>query len=365
MKAIKCEMCSSTDVVKDGEFYVCQSCGTKYSVEAAKKLMVEVEEKENVKLNNLYQRARKSLEVNDLAHAAEYYKQILDEKPNDWEAYFYSYLGEFSTFTNAQASSVALKLGDTIPSAYDMAIENCDHTEAESRIKTISEQSSARILAIASTAYSLLKQHEGGGLGPAGSVHCKLYNQLRPTALNTIVACVDALGKLDSKVESIYNSETEIDKQVLVDSMLTIRRIRYNIADHKYSPSAGLTEKFIKQDFIQKFAQAIKDLDPSFEMPVVNQQPAKKSGCYVATCVYGSYDCPQVWTLRRYRDDTLASTWHGRAFIRTYYAVSPTLVKWFGHTKWFKKMWQGKLDRMVKNLTDKGVENTPYQDKQW
>lgn len=25
---------------------------------------------------------------------------------------------------------------------------------------------------------------------------------------------------------------------------------------------------------------------------------AEKNGCYIATCVYGSYDCPQVWTLR-------------------------------------------------------------------
>ncbi len=88
-------------------------------------------------------------------------------------------------------------------------------------------------------------------------------------------------------------------------------------------------------------------------------------GCYVATCVYGSYDCPEVWTLRRYRDHTLAATRRGRAFIRAYYAVSPTLVKWFGKTKWFKKMWQGKLDRMVKRLNDEGVENTPYQDRVW
>ena len=69
-------------------------------------------------------------------------------------------------------------------------------------------------------------------------------------------------------------------------------------------------------------------------------------GCYVATAVYGSYNCPQVWTLRRYRDYTLAETWHGRAFIKTYYAISPTLVKWFGHTEWFKKMWQGSQRRI-------------------
>lgn len=87
------------------------------------------------------------------------------------------------------------------------------------------------------------------------------------------------------------------------------------------------------------------------------------SGCYVATAVYGSYDCPQVWTLRRYRDNTLAKTWYGRAFIRTYYAISPTLVKWFGHTSWFKKMWKGKLDKMVAELQEKGVDSTPYEDK--
>lgn len=88
-------------------------------------------------------------------------------------------------------------------------------------------------------------------------------------------------------------------------------------------------------------------------------------GCYVATCVYGSYDCPQVWTLRRYRDNTLGSTWYGRLFIRTYYAISPILVKWFGNTNWFKKLWKGKLDRMVAKLQSNGVEDTPYVDKNW
>lgn len=85
-------------------------------------------------------------------------------------------------------------------------------------------------------------------------------------------------------------------------------------------------------------------------------------GCYVATCVYGSYDCPQVWTLRRFRDYSLSKTFFGRTFIRLYYAVSPTIVKWFGHTQWFKKMWKGTLDKMVRSLNAKGVEDTPYKD---
>ncbi len=113
----------------------------------------------------------------------------------------------------------------------------------------------------------------------------------------------------------------------------------------------------------------IRQIDSSFQAPVMPNveaiQPPASSGCYVATAVYGSYDCPEVWTLRRYRDDHLANSWYGRAFIRTYYAVSPTLVKWFGHTEWFKNMWKGKLDRFVEKLQCDGYESSPYQDKHY
>ena len=41
MKQLTCEMCGSTDLIKQDGVFVCQSCGTKYSVEEAKKMMVE------------------------------------------------------------------------------------------------------------------------------------------------------------------------------------------------------------------------------------------------------------------------------------------------------------------------------------
>lgn len=88
-------------------------------------------------------------------------------------------------------------------------------------------------------------------------------------------------------------------------------------------------------------------------------------GCYVATCVYGSYDCPEVWTLRRFRDYELSKTFFGRLFIHTYYFFSPTIVKVFGNTSWFKKMWKGTLDHMVSNLQEHGFESTPYEDRDW
>jgi len=124
--------------------------------------------------------------------------------------------------------------------------------------------------------------------------------------------------------------------------------------------------KELEQDLLQIEAKLVQ-YDHTYKKQETTP-PAEKNttgGCYVATCVYGSYDCPQVWTLRRFRDDKLGSTWYGRAFIHIYYAVSPTLVKWFGETKWFKKLWKGKLDKLVKKLNCNGVENTPYNDKDW
>ena len=96
-----------------------------------------------------------------------------------------------------------------------------------------------------------------------------------------------------------------------------------------------------------------------------NVKPTPSGGCYVATAVYGSYDCPEVWVLRRYRDNDLSSTWHGRLFIHIYYAISPTLVKWFGNTGWFNNLFKPKLDRFVLKLKKEGVEDTPYTDKKW
>lgn len=88
----------------------------------------------------------------------------------------------------------------------------------------------------------------------------------------------------------------------------------------------------------------------------------KKNGCYIATCVYGSYDCPQVWTLRRYRDSVLSKTSFGVLFIHLYYAISPTLVKLLGNKNWFKKICLRILDRKVKKLNKSGLEDTPYTD---
>lgn len=108
------------------------------------------------------------------------------------------------------------------------------------------------------------------------------------------------------------------------------------------------------------------------EKEVINANPSEspeivkkneKKGCYIATCIYGSYDCPQVWTLRRFRDYVLDKTWYGKVFIRCYYTISPMLVKWFGGHSWFKIFWKSQLDKMIDDLKSKGIDDTYYNDK--
>ena len=91
----------------------------------------------------------------------------------------------------------------------------------------------------------------------------------------------------------------------------------------------------------------------------------KKGGCYIATAVYGSYDCPQVWTLRRYRDYKLSSSMFGRLFIKVYYSVSPWAVKRFGNTAFFQRFWRTHLDRWVQKLNSQGYSSVPYDDKEY
>lgn len=105
-----------------------------------------------------------------------------------------------------------------------------------------------------------------------------------------------------------------------------------------------------------------KECIQKIEQKKTNSQKSS-GGCYVATCVYGSYDCPEVWTLRRFRDDILSKNFFGRLFIKCYYAVSPTAVKLFGGYMWFHKLFKLSLDKLVAELQDKGVENTSYSDK--
>jgi len=56
---------------------------------------------------------------------------------------------------------------------------------------------------------------------------------------------------------------------------------------------------------------------------------AKKAseGCFIATASYGDYNDPAVIELRRFRDDTLLGSAHGKHFVDFYYKHGPRVAK--------------------------------------
>ena len=96
MKRLTCEMCGSTDLVKDGGVFVCQVCGCKYTLEEARKMMVEgtVEVTGTVKVDNTasianyLKMAQNALESNNNEEAESYANKIIELDPQNsaaWE----------------------------------------------------------------------------------------------------------------------------------------------------------------------------------------------------------------------------------------------------------------------------------------
>lgn len=139
--------------------------------------------------------------------------------------------------------------------------------------------------------------------------------------------------------------------------------------------SYGVNQEYIKKRIteaisslpVKRVHHFVKNKEPEKltpSIPAAAAQEKKEDGCYIATCVYGSYDCPQVWTLRRFRDDYLRRSRSGSAFVRLYYAVSPTLVKLFGDNKLFKIWGKRCLDILILRLQRNGIEDAPYADQE-
>ncbi|MCH5211435.1 MAG: hypothetical protein J1G06_00305 [Oscillospiraceae bacterium] len=73
MERLTCEMCGSTDMVKESEVFVCQRCGTKYSAENSQKIIANFSEliksEQNNKIKNYYDLALNYLDVDEYRKA--------------------------------------------------------------------------------------------------------------------------------------------------------------------------------------------------------------------------------------------------------------------------------------------------------
>lgn len=141
MKRLTCEMCGSTDLIKQDGVFVCQTCGCKYSIEEAKKMMVEgtvdvsgstVKVDNERKIENLRTLADRAKAERDTETAAKYFEELLKEDPNNWEANFYTIYYAAHNIKIAQIGSAANRVSNIIDTVYSLIKENL-HTPDEQK----------------------------------------------------------------------------------------------------------------------------------------------------------------------------------------------------------------------------------------
>ena len=149
MKQLICEMCGSTDLIKQDGVFICQTCGTKYSVEEAKKMMVEgtvdvtgstVKVDTSEELANLYQTARRARADNNGETAAKYYDMILVKDPTSWEAYFYTIYFKATECKVGEMKSAAVSITNSIDTVLMLIKEHVhDREQQVAAVKEVGE----------------------------------------------------------------------------------------------------------------------------------------------------------------------------------------------------------------------------------
>lgn len=362
MQMIKCELCGSNDFKKvDGE-YECQYCHTKYTVEEAKKLMIEgtvdVKVDTSDQQRNYEKLAERSFNDELYDQAYDYYNKLLEMDSDNWE-----YVYKKGLCAAWQSTLANFRVDETIKACKNaFNIIEVNNIKLDNK-EDVCYQMAEGINKVA-VAFCSLSQKHYAEFWELDSAAPDYWSQLQQ--------CISCEEYASSLIKD-YIKENERDKELYIAILKNLviyyveicARRRYKSGYNEYGDvyswiwyrnelRAPILEKY------EAYTEELKSLDSTYIPPVIEREG--KGGCYVATCVYGSYDCPEVWTLRRYRDYKLSQTWNGRLFIKLYYAISPTIVKWFGKTKWFNLIFRKKLDKMVNKLKNEGYESTPYND---
>lgn len=173
----------------------------------------------------------------------------------------------------------------------------------------------------------------------------KLYNEvinIKPNCheawwgLYRCNAYFDAFYQYEDK----YGNRGPLTKAAIMQSTIN----KYAARAIEYAPGD------VAENYKRQIADNLAFIDAARSGAYDQKNEQGKSGCYIATAVYGSYDCDEVFALRRFRDDRLSKSPFGRFFIRTYYRFSPGLTKYLPYDNPVSRLIRGILDLFVKHI---------------
>ena len=202
MKRLACEMCGSTDLIKQDGVFVCQSCGCKYSVEEAKKMMIEgtvdvsgstVKVDTSDELANLYQIARRARDDNNSENAARYYDMILVKDPSSWEAAFYVVYFKALNCKIAYIQSEAISVSNCEESVLKLIRDHVPESEQQAAVSEVT----LRSCYIANMLANGAKSHYDG-------IDMDIRSKYTQEFVNNMCAARDILYTCGSHIEAIF-----------------------------------------------------------------------------------------------------------------------------------------------------------------
>lgn len=162
MKAIKCEMCGSNDIIKRDGYYVCENCGTKYTPDEARKLMDTIDNSEKVK--NLYILARRARDSENYADGQKYYSEILVEEPDSWEATFYNVYFRALQCKIGQIGQAASSISNCLKDVFVLIRDKVDpEMRHEECMQVLAQVSNAAVMLFGAAADHYNKHYEVDG----------------------------------------------------------------------------------------------------------------------------------------------------------------------------------------------------------
>lgn len=264
MKRLTCEMCGGTDLIKQDGVFVCQNCGMKYSVEDAKKMMIEgtVDVKGTVQvdtsgeLENLYQIARRAKDDNNGENAAKYYDMILLKDPTSWEASFYVVYFKALECKIAQIRSAAISVSNCEKNVLMLIRDNVPEDEQADAVKEVM----LRSLLIANMLANGAKSHYD-------EISPDIKNDYIQEYVNNVCAARDIMYTCGTQIDSIFQENTEIGK-LAADAWKSGIEIHTRVLSY-------FADKSANEEIIMSYVKKIGKYDSEYTENYINSKQKK------------------------------------------------------------------------------------------
>lgn len=214
MKTLVCLLCSGNSFVKEGSEFVCQNCGTRYTIDEAKKMVAEdvanegsvgqsasVKQDNSDELENLYMIARRAKDDNNAENASKYYDMILVRDPSSWEAAFFLVYFKAMECKIAGIQSAAYSVMNCEESVFSLIKNNVAANEQANAVFEVVRRCSmiANMLA-------------NGAENHYAEIDPSIMDKYMQEFIDRVWAARDIMYTCGNLVEKIFGNNTEIVK---------------------------------------------------------------------------------------------------------------------------------------------------------